>query len=277
MVRVGHFTVNLVRADTKEVFKEHTGPYNNVYAEVEPGVDYFVRISSTRDKVIAKTKVDGVQIHRKSHNKRFTCNYVGNWERTNGETKTTALHFSKATQATKDEESVQTNPRMLTGEVQVKFYEFGEQTLVKGDRDVAPKHLSSDMKVSGKKCVLSGIGSHVIKHKPKRGTNSKHLKLKYRKGRRLCKITLHYCTAMGLILNKILDAPPYSQPAPLVPAPLVNNDTKASAKPEKKVKPEKKRSASAAILPPPDEKESNKKVAAAIDLTEDSDDDERWL
>ena len=39
MVQIGAFTVNLVRADTKEVFKEHTGPGpdHNVYAEVEPG------------------------------------------------------------------------------------------------------------------------------------------------------------------------------------------------------------------------------------------------
>ena len=196
MVRVGHFTVNLVRADTKEVFKEHTGPDNNTYAEVEPGVDYFIRVESTRGKVIVKTKVDGVQIHRKSHDKPFTCKYVGNWERTNGETKTMALHFSKATQATKDEESEQTNPSMLTGKVEVKFYEFGEQTLVIGDRDVAPKQLSSDMKVGGKKCVLSGTGSHVIKHKPKRGTNSQ--RLKYRKGKRYAK--LHYIIARQWVL-----------------------------------------------------------------------------
>ena len=82
---------------------------------------------------------------------------------------------------------------------------------------------------------------------------------------------------MGLILNKILDAPPSSQPAPLVPAPLIDNDSKASAKPEKKVKPEKKRSATAAMLPPSDEKKG-KKVAEAIDLTGDDDDEnQRWL
>ena len=273
MVRIGHFTVNLVRADTKEVFKEHTGPDNNVYAEVEPGVDYFVRISSTRGELIVKTKVDGVQVHKMSGKPSIKSKYVGNWERTNGESKITALRFNNATQATKQEGGQTDDSSMLTGKVEVKFYEQGAQTRVKSNNDVAPKEFKSDVKVAGKKCVLSGTGSQVIKGRKKETRAMKHVK-----GKRLCTITLHYCTAMGLILNKILDAPPTSQPAPLVPAPLIDNDTKASAKPEKKVKPEKKRSASAAMLPPPDEN-GNKKVAAAIDLTGDSDDDEneRWL
>ena len=272
MVRVGHFTVNLVRADTKEVFKEHTGPDNNVYAEVEPGVDYFVRVSSTRGELIFKTKVDGVQVHKKSVSKPVTCKYIGNWERTNGENKTTALRFNSAAQATKQEGGQTDNSSMLTGKVEVKFYERGPRTRVRNLNDISPSKFSSDMKVGGKKCVLSGTGSHALE--TRRQTTRR---LGCQDGKRLCTITLHYCTAMGLILNKILDAPPSSQPAPLVPAPLIDNDTKASAKPEKKVKPEKKRSASAAKLPPPDENE-NKKVAAAIDLTGDDDDEnERWL
>jgi len=271
MVRIGHFTVNLVRADTKEVFKEHTGPDNNVYAEVEPGVDYFVRISSTRGELIVKTKVDGIQVHKMNGKPSIKCKYVGNWERTNGESKMTALRFNSAARSTKQESGETDNSSMLTGKVEVKFYERGAQTGVKDYSDYAPKQFKSDVKVAGKKCVLSGTGSHVISNTSKSKRN-----MKYEKGKRLCTITLHYCTAMGLILNKILDAPPSSQPAPLVPAPLIENDTKASAEPEKKVKSEKKRSASAAMLPPPDENE-NKKVAAAIDLTGDDDENERWL
>jgi len=259
--------VNLVRADTKEIFKEHTGPDNNVYAEVEPDVEYFVRVASARGNLIIKTKVDGIQIHRKSTNKPI-IKYVGNWERTNGETQTTALRFNSAVQASKQEG--QTNS-MLTGKVDVQFYERGAQTRVRKLGDIAPAQLSRDMKVGGKKCVLSGAGSHVLKKHV-----SSNQRFGYQTGRLLQTVTLYYCTAMGLILNKILDAPPSSQPAPLVPAPPIDNDTKASAKPEKKVKPEKKRSASAAMLPLPDENE-NKKVAAAIDLTGDDDENERWL
>ena len=265
MVRVGHFTVNLVRADTKEVFKEHTGPDNNTYAEVEPGVDYFVRVETSRGELVVKTKVDGIQVHKMSGKASISCKYIGNWERTNGENKTTALRFNSAAQATRQEDG-ENNPSMLTGKVEVKFYERGAQTRVKKNHDVAPKQFKSDVKVAGKKCVLSGNGSqHVIKG------STETRRFGHQKGKRLCTITLYYCTTMGLILNKILDAPPSSQPAPLVPAPLIDNDTKGtSAKPEKKVKPEKKRSASAAMLPPPEEND-NKKVAAAIDLTGDDD------
>lgn len=255
---------------TKEIFKEHTGPDNNTYAEVEPGVDYFVRVASTRGELIVKTKVDGVRVHSMDCKRPISCKYVGNFGRTNGQNQNTALRFNSAAQASK-QEGGQTNP-MLTGKVEVKFYEKGAQAGPRDLNDCVPKQLSSDMKVGGKKCVLSGNGSHVISRSSKSQRN-----MKYEKGKRLCTITLHYCTAMGLILNKILDAPPSSQPAPLVPAPPIDNDTKASAKPEKKVKPEKKRSASAAMLPLSDENE-NKKVAAAIDLTEDDDDEnERWL
>ena len=90
--------------------------------------------------------------------------------------------------------------------------------------------------------------------------------LAYELGEHLCTITLHYCTAVGLILNKILDAPP--------PSSQESNNNESPSK-RAKVKREKKRSASSAS---PDEKES-KKVAAPIDLTGDDGDggDERWL
>jgi len=261
MVQIGAFTVNLVRADTKDVFKEHTGPGpdHNVYAEVEPGVDYFVHVASTRGLVIMQTKVDGVDLgYTKSFNELPSNEYFGSWELTNGESKTTALRFNSAARSTKQEE--QTNSSMLTGKVEVKFYERGAD-LGAGVGNVTPKQLSSNMKVSGKKCVLSGNGSQV--HKDGCGSWS------YQMGELLCTITLHYCTAVGLILNKILDAPSSSQ----------ESDNNESPSKRAKVKPEKKRSATAAMLPSPEEKESNKKVSAAIDLTGDDDDggNERWL
>ena len=257
MVQIGAFTVNLVRADTKEVFKEHTGPGPGVYAEVEPGVDYFVQVASTRGFVIITSKVDGVDL---GYWKNFTQpgnGYFGSWELTNGESKTTALRFNSAARASK-QEGGQANSSMLTGKVEVNFYERGADLgAVVGD--VVPKQLSSDMKVSGKKCVLSGNGSHVHKDGFLGG------RCNYQLGGLLCTITLHYCTAVGLILNKILDAPPSSQ------QPESNDETKAK---RAKVKSEKKRSATVS----PDEK-SSKKQAAAIDLTGDDDDDENegWL
>jgi hypothetical protein len=43
MVKVGNFTVELVEAETKESFKEHTASDGQAYAEeVEPDMDYFI-------------------------------------------------------------------------------------------------------------------------------------------------------------------------------------------------------------------------------------------
>ena len=41
-MKVSDFTVELVAADTKQPFKEHMSPDGQVYAEVEPDVDYFM-------------------------------------------------------------------------------------------------------------------------------------------------------------------------------------------------------------------------------------------
>ena len=49
MVRIGDFSLELVEAESKKAFKEHTGPSpeNRVFAEVEPGVEYFMKLESS--------------------------------------------------------------------------------------------------------------------------------------------------------------------------------------------------------------------------------------
>lgn len=42
MVKVGDFTVELVAADSKVPFAEHTAPNGQIYAEVEPDLDYYI-------------------------------------------------------------------------------------------------------------------------------------------------------------------------------------------------------------------------------------------
>ena len=166
MVKVGDFTLELVRADTKESFKEHIGPApnNHVFAEVEPGVDYFIRVGSSIGRIHAKAKVDGVSLgYSKTFKKPDPSKYIGSWERTNGVTKTTALRFN--TTRVKGEGEI---PTMLTGKVEVTFSELGEKIKLE-KRDVAPKVLSSDPKVGGKKCVVSTNGTHVLGEKKSSG------------------------------------------------------------------------------------------------------------
>ena len=58
MVKKGRFTVELVSADAKVAFMEHTKD-GKTYAEVEPKVKYFVRIKVEPGlRVVARIDVD---------------------------------------------------------------------------------------------------------------------------------------------------------------------------------------------------------------------------
>ena len=70
MVKVGDFKVELVAADTKEAFKEHTAPDGQVYAEVEPDMDYFVSLGTDVGGVMMQMSVDGVFL---GYNCLFEC------------------------------------------------------------------------------------------------------------------------------------------------------------------------------------------------------------
>ena len=124
MVKVGDFSVELVRADTKEVFKEHTSPVDNrIYAEVEPDVDYLVRVGSNTGDVLCRLLVDGVDL---GYNQNFLSpnNSVcaGAFEIKNGKQTMSALHLNK----TRDKRHG-AMPSMLTGKVEVIFYKIGRK------------------------------------------------------------------------------------------------------------------------------------------------------
>ena len=60
MVRQGWFEIELINAETKVPFKEHTHTDGRTYAEVEPDTDYFIHVRSHKNKkVILKFSVDG--------------------------------------------------------------------------------------------------------------------------------------------------------------------------------------------------------------------------
>ena len=85
MVKVGDFTVELVRADTKEVFKEHTSPVDNrIYAEVEPDLDYLVRVGSNIGDVLCTLSVDGVNIGYSQNFLSPATSCIGDFEIKNG-------------------------------------------------------------------------------------------------------------------------------------------------------------------------------------------------
>jgi hypothetical protein len=61
------------------------------------------------------------------------------------------------------------------------------------------------MSVNGTSSFKTNSGNSCKKEESKNGSNKK---VRYKRGERICQITLHYCTALGLIYHKILGVPP---------------------------------------------------------------------
>ena len=61
-MKVGDFTVELVAADSKQPFREHTAEDGQVYAEVEPDMDYYIAVQTKVGGVKMCYFVDGVYL-----------------------------------------------------------------------------------------------------------------------------------------------------------------------------------------------------------------------
>lgn len=204
MVKVGGYAVELVTADTKEPFKEHTAPDGQIYAEVEPGMDYFIHVSSDVSGVMMRFAVDGVDLgYRDFFTGSNMKKYRGSWERRDNRHTITALHFNKTRQAQG------LAPDMLTGKVEVHVHRLGEK-FYEDSRDIASTSLTANSTSGGKKCIKStSSGSQSFGINPKGQTASSKI-VNYTLGKHLCTITVNYCSALGLIYHKILPRPPDS-------------------------------------------------------------------
>ena len=258
MVKVGDFTVELVRADTKEAFKEHIGP-SGVYAEVEPDVEYFVCLGTSIGGVRADITVDGVYLnYYVSFTSPRARSYKGGYERKDGKSITMALRFNK-TRERRDGEVLPNT--MLTGKVEVAFRRLGAAYEATKE-DFASSELNGETKTGGKKCVMSKKGEYVQKVKPASTT-------RYAKGDHVCTVTLHYCTALGLIYNGLLAPPPPESTSKGTP--LKKKRSRASAKgAPAAVSPEEKKTK---YNEPSMEVVSVPKTYELVDLTGDDDEE----
>jgi hypothetical protein len=208
MVKKGRFTVELIRADTRVAFMEHTKD-DKTYAEVEPDVEYFVRLETEPGlRVHAEIYVDGkhlgyaIEIGSPLLEKETTDK--GLWSFDGISSTDQALKFAKAKVFDSADETE--NTPFWTGNIEVKFYELfdtGEivtrqpfQNTWDGG-DVGPvMGLQTDSNMKG---VMSTEGKTVINGKEEKR------KRKYRRiGRKLASIKLHYCSTVGLIFAGVL-------------------------------------------------------------------------
>lgn len=98
MVRKGNFMVEVVYADSTDPFKEHLDAINGkTYAEVEPDIDYFIRVTNHgARKVVIKFTVDGNDLGFKQSLKgNGHSTFVGLFQRENGYSHETGLRFNK--------------------------------------------------------------------------------------------------------------------------------------------------------------------------------------
>ena len=151
--------------------------------------------------------VDGLSL---GYSSNFTTStksavYKGSWERKGcggSQEVTRALRFSKTRQ------EVGVKPNTLTGKIDVTVYELGEQ-YYKDATDFTSATLTTNSTLGGKKCVKTttvGSRNSLARTPTNRTTDNKIIR--YKKGKHLCTITLNYCSAFGLIYNKILPPPP---------------------------------------------------------------------
>ena len=212
MVQIGDFSLQLVEAKSEVPFVEHTGPApeNLVYAEVEPDVEYFIKIISHREGwVRVDLYVDGSYLGYASYIGKEQYDYdrcmQGHRQVGNGEATITALRFKKASTKSADLAApTQSSQNMWTGKVEAKFYQLGKQIVDRPMEDDASCFLDeSHASNMGQKGVATTKGEFVgFKRKVDERAIS------YEGGTWLASITLNYCTAAGLIARKILTPPP---------------------------------------------------------------------
>jgi hypothetical protein len=209
MVKQGRlFTVELVRADTKVAFKEHTKD-GKTYAEVEPEVEYFVRLEVDQGpRVRARIYVDGKSLGYHTDvgfpKEKHTCDR-GLWSFDGANCTHQALKFAKAKVFNSANDSE--NLPCWTGNIKVKFREIiatGETKARKTSTntwdggDVGYVRGQTDPK---KKGVMSTQGTTVMT-KPE-----KKVRKVCTEGRVLETIKLHYCSTVGLVYAGIFGPP----------------------------------------------------------------------
>jgi hypothetical protein len=205
MVKKGRFSVELVTANTKISFQEHTKD-GKTYAEVEPEVEYFVRLGAEAGPpVAARIYVDGKDlgywaIVGSPEEKRSKDN--GLWSFDGVSSTEQALKFAQAKVFNSADDTK--NLPFWTGTIYIIFHEIfdtGETETISTFQntwdggDVGFVMGQTDAK---KKGVMSKQGNF------EETVQYNRVQKIYLPGRYLATIKLHYCSTVGLLFFGIL-------------------------------------------------------------------------
>lgn len=220
MVIRGPFEVSLVPADSDFVFKEHVHTSGEIYVEVEPDMDYFIRVESTFESMVrADFCVDGTDLGYYINLSPGEEELRGVWETEGNKNIYSALCFC-----------IQESPlncreeKPWFGSVEVKFSELIEEkfpatvSLSKCKTSNvkyrwASKSIKGKISEDTKKVVKSvkGTTKRIVEYKEgtlSQASNNSPSERRYRTGKKLATIKIYYCTAVGLIRAGILPKPP---------------------------------------------------------------------
>ena len=225
MVVIGDFSVRLVDATTKEAFTEHVGPDGKVFAEVEPGAEYFIELmGATEDKkkklpqpLRVKYFVDGKDLGCRSNISGFPLikSLAGLRSVSNGVATYTALCFGNP-RITWDHNSPSQMSSSQMGNVTVKIHEKIENgtrnvTLNRTAVSVQAGTISADMTKGQKKKVLRSEKGSISMNEPMSRRKLEEIlrgkKKTHKCGKLLDSITIYYCTALGLVQAGVFPGP----------------------------------------------------------------------
>jgi len=227
MVRQGWFEIELINAETKIPFKEHTHTDGRTYAEVEPDTDYFIRIRSHNLEVAVVTlTVDGkdigyVQSTAKSHGwvERGLLN------RQNGIQSFKALRFNKLYNR-KNQVGDDEYEGHWTGSVELKVYKYVQLN------EYASLHDSNSSWTPNAEAVLDGLNMssnkkacNTVQGKTQTAGSKVSSHKRYTRGAHLETIKLYYCSTVGLIAARVLKPPPRQSFAAARPRPVEKSDS----------------------------------------------------
>jgi hypothetical protein len=215
MVQKTDFSVELIDARSKESFKEHLGDEKSsnkhcvdAFIEVEPGTEYFLRVANdSSSTVICNINVDGNDLGYEFCLGPNEYDDKGLWKLLNGISQHTALKVDKVL-ATVNGDS---DPNPDIGVISVDFFNFieGKGTEIANDFD--SKWNADKAQPAGRRSADEDTKRQV---KSQKGSHSETLsnddgeRKIYTYGESLESIRLKYCTAVGLIVEGVLDKPP---------------------------------------------------------------------
>jgi hypothetical protein len=209
MVQSGDFKIELVYADTKMPFKEHTKD-GKIFVEVEPDVEYFLSIqqngTSRGGVTLLNFSVDGKNLGFEQRNTRCTDEptYKGIWSRENGVSTMKALKFTKPLIS---QDGTNVTRGLLMGKVEIMMYDGIRNGYKDHQKDITSTFTAAavDINQSGlakKKSLRSGEGEI---------TETKNLSTKrrpnYKRGTPFDTVTRNHCTALGLMEVGVLEKP----------------------------------------------------------------------